>query len=97
MMVSHIEKKLCKFYDVLALNNLLSVKITSDTLIRKGLAGREKIIYRRATTYTDKSMKSIAAQLTIFKQQLLITVNYIESVAKDSEGGLEEGIMDMSN
>ena len=42
-------------------------------------------------------MKSIAAQLTIFKQQLLITVNYIESVAKDSEEGLEEGIMDMSN
>lgn len=27
--------KICKSYDVLALNNLLSVKITSDTLIGK--------------------------------------------------------------
>ena len=64
--------------------------------LRKELAEREEIVYRKATTYTDKSMKSIAAQLTIFKQQLLTTVIYIESVAKDSEGGPEEGNMDMS-
>ena len=65
--------------------------------LRKELAEKEEIAYRRATTYTDKSMKSIAAQLSIFKQQLLMTVNYIESVAKDSEGGPEEGNMDTSN
>ena len=65
--------------------------------LRKELAEKEEIAYRRATTYTDKSMKSIAAQLSIFKQQLLTTVNYIESVAKDSEGGPEEGNMDTSN
>ena len=63
--------------------------------LRKELAEREEIVYRRATTYTDKSMKSISAQLTIFKQQLLTTVNYIESVAKDSEGGPDEDNMDM--
>ena len=65
--------------------------------LRKELAEREELVYRRATTYTDKSMKSIAAQLTIFKQQLLTTVNYIESVAKDLEGGPDEGNMDLSN
>ena len=64
--------------------------------LRKELAEREEIVYRRATTYTDKSMKSIATQLAIFKQQLLTTVNYIESVAKDSEGEPEEGNMDLS-
>jgi len=36
-------------------------------------------------------------QLTIFKQELLTTVNYIESVAIDSEGGPNEGNMDMTN
>ena len=65
--------------------------------LRKELAEREEIMYRRTSAYTDKSMKSISAQLTIFKQQLLTTVNYIESVAKDSEGGPEEGQMDLSN
>ena len=65
--------------------------------LRKELAEREEIVYRKATTYTDKSMKFITAQLTIFKQQLLTTVNYIEGVAKDSEGGPEEGNMDLSN
>ena len=65
--------------------------------LRNELAEREEIVYRKATTYTDKSMKSIAAQLTIFKQQLLTTVNYIESVAKDSEGGPEEGNMYLTN
>ena len=65
--------------------------------LRKELVEREEIVYRRAPTYTDKSMKSIAAQLTIFKQQLLTIVNYIESVAKDSEGGPDKGNMDMTN
>ena len=65
--------------------------------LRKELAEREEIMYRRTSAYTDKSMKSISAQLTIFKQQLLTTVNYIESVAKDSEGGPDERQMDLSN
>jgi hypothetical protein len=65
--------------------------------LRNELAEREEIAYRRATTYTDKSMKSIVVQLTIFKQELLTTVNYIESVVKDSEGGPNEGNMDMTN
>ena len=37
--------------------------------LRKELAEREEIVYQKATTYTDKSMKSISAQLSIFKQQ----------------------------
>ena len=65
--------------------------------LRKELAEIEETMYRRTYAYTDKSMKSISAQLTIFKQQLLTTVNYIESVTKDSEGGPDEGQMDMSN
>ena len=65
--------------------------------LRQKFAEREVIVYRKATTYTDKSIKSISAQLSIFKQQLLTTVNYIESVAKDSEGAPEEDNMDLSN
>ena len=63
---------------------------------------REKMVeeenaYRRGISYTDKSMKSIAAQFNLFKKQLLTTVDYIESVAKDSEGGPHNGIMDITN
>ena len=65
--------------------------------LRQEFAEREETVYRKATLYTDKSMKSITAQLSIFKQQLLTTVNYIESVAKDSEGGQGEENMDMIN
>ena len=54
--------------------------------LREEMAEREENAYRRGTTYTDNSMKSIATQLKIFKKQLLTTVDYIESVAKDSEG-----------
>ena len=43
--------------------------------LRKELAVREEIAYCKVTTYTDKTMKSVAAQLSIFKQQLLTTVN----------------------
>lgn len=40
--------KICKSYDVLALNNLLSVKITSDTLIGKKLFNiLEEIVHER--------------------------------------------------
>ena len=42
-------------------------------------------------------MKSIATQLKLFKKQLLTTVDYIESVAKDSECTPHEANMDMSN
>ena len=35
MMKNHREEKICKSYDVLAFNNLLSVKISNDTLIGK--------------------------------------------------------------
>ena len=61
------------------------------------MAEREENAYRRGTTYTDKSMKSITAQLKIFKKQLFTTVDYIESVAKDSEGTPHDNTMDMSN
>jgi hypothetical protein len=57
----------------------------------------EEIAYRRGISYTDKSMKSIAAQLNLFKKRLLTTVDYIESVAKESECGSHNGNMDTSN
>ena len=47
--------------------------------------------------YTDKSIKSIVTQLTIFKKQLLITLDYIESVAKDLEYSPHKDNMSMSN
>ena len=65
--------------------------------LREEMAEREENAFRRGTTYTDNSMKSIATQLKIFKKQLLTTVDYIESVAKDSEGIPQDNNMDMSN
>ena len=65
--------------------------------LREEMAEREENAYRRGTIYTDNSMKSIATQLKIFKKQLLTTVDYIESVAKDSEGAPNDNTMDMSN
>ena len=65
--------------------------------LREEMAEKEENAYRRGTSYTDKSMKSIAAQLKLFKKQLLTTVDYIQSVTKDSEGGPHEANMDTSN
>ena len=65
--------------------------------LREEMVEREENTYRRAMTYTDMSMKSITAQLKIFKKQLLTMVDYIESVAKDSEGTPLDNTMDMSN
>ena len=65
--------------------------------LREEMAEKEESTYRRVISYTDKSMKSISAQLNLFKKQLLTTVDYIESVAKESEGGSHNGNMDMSN
>lgn len=65
--------------------------------LREEMAEKEESTYRRGISYTDKSMKSISAQLNLFKKQLLTTVDYIESVAKESEGGPHNGNMDMSN
>ena len=50
--------------------------------LREEMVEKEENVYRRGVSYTDKSMKSIASQVNLFKQQLLITVDYIESVAK---------------
>ena len=68
-----------------------------STKLREEMAEREENAYRRGTTYTDKSIKSISVQLKIFKKQLLTTVDYIESVAKDSEDIPHDNTMDMSN
>ena len=65
--------------------------------LREEMVEMEENAYRRGTTYTDKSMKSITAQLKIFKKQLLTTVDYIESVTKDSEGTPHNNTMDLSN
>ena len=68
--------------------------------LREEMIEREENAYRRGTIYTDNSMKSIATQLKIFKKQLLTTVDYIESVAKESEGAPHDNndnTMDMSN
>ena len=65
--------------------------------LREEMVEREENAFRRGTAYTDKSMKSISAQLKIFKKQLLTTVDYIESVAKESEGTPHEDTMEMSN
>ena len=65
--------------------------------LREEMVEREENAYRRGTIYTDNSMKSIATQLKIFKKQLLTTVDYIESVAKESEGTPLDNTMDMSN
>ena len=65
--------------------------------LREEMVEREENAYRRGTIYTDNSMKSIATQLKIFKKQLLTTVDYIESVAKDSEGTPHDHTMDLSN
>jgi hypothetical protein len=65
--------------------------------LREEMVEKEENAYRRGISHTEKSMKSIAAQLNLFKKQLLTIVDYIESVAKDSEGGPHNGIMDTSN
>ena len=65
--------------------------------LREEMAEKEENAYWRGITYTDKSMKSIAAQLKLFKKQLLTTVDYIESIAKDSEGAPHDANMDTSN
>jgi hypothetical protein len=65
--------------------------------LREEMVEKEENAYRRGITYTDKSMKSIAAQLNLFKKQLLTTVDYIESVAKESEDGPHNGDMETSN
>lgn len=65
--------------------------------LREEMAEKEENTYRRGISYTDKSMKSISAQLNLFKQQFLTTLDYIESVAKDSEGGPHNGNIDTSN
>ena len=64
---------------------------------REKMADNEENAHWRGTSYTDKSMKSIAAQLKLFKKQLLTTIDYIVSVAKDSEGEPYEANMDTSN
>ena len=46
--------------------------------------------------YTDKFIKSIATQLTIFEKQLLLTLDYIDST-KDLEYSPHKGNMSMSN
>lgn len=65
--------------------------------LREEMAEKEENAFRRSTTYTDKSMKFITVQLKIFKKQLLTTMNYIESVAKESAGTPHDNVMDMSN
>ena len=65
--------------------------------LRKKMAKKNESAYRRGTSYTDKFMKSNAAQLKLFKKQLLTTVDYIESVAKNLEGRPHEANMDTSN
>ena len=64
--------------------------------LREEMVEKEENAYRRGISYTDKSMKAISAQLNLFKKQLLTTVDYIESVAKESEGGPHNN-MDTSN
>lgn len=54
----------------------------------KIMPDKKENTYRKTTMYTDKSMKFIAAQLTICKKQLLTIVGYIESVAKDRKAHL---------
>ena len=65
--------------------------------LREEMAEKEENAFRRSITYTDKSMKFITVQLKIFKKQLLTTMNYIESVAKESAGTPHDNVMDMSN
>jgi hypothetical protein len=65
--------------------------------LREEMVEKEENAYRWGISYTDKSMKSIAAQLNLFKKQLLTTVDYIESVTKDSEGGPHNDIMNITN
>ena len=65
--------------------------------LREEMAEKKENAYRRGISYTDKSMKAISTQLNLFKKQLLTTVDYIESVAKESEGGPHNGNMDTSN
>jgi hypothetical protein len=65
--------------------------------LREEMVEKEENAYQRGISYTDKSMKSIAAQLNLFKQQLLTTVDYSKSMAKDSEGGPHNNNMDTSN
>ena len=68
-----------------------------NSKLREEMVEKKENAYRRGISYIDKSMKSITTQLNLFKKQLLTTVDYIESVAKDSEGGPHNGIMDTSN
>ena len=65
--------------------------------LREEMVEKEENAYWRGISYTDKSMKAISAQLNLFKKQLLTTVDYIEKVAKESEGGPHNTNMDTSN
>ena len=65
--------------------------------LREEMVEKEENAYRRGIAYTDKSMKALSAQLNFFKKQLLTTVDYIEIVAKESEGGPHNTNMDTSN